>query len=154
LRLYVCKPGETALRPDNDQILVHNHKFDFQTQVLLGYVDNVVYEMPADQTAPAESWYQYTYESALRRDDHTMRLQLDLHRAAASASSTRHFVAPIFREHRNRATEIRSQPGRWLFCRRSSARPVTTGLPQIFDLSPWRKAPQRSKPEAPRKPTA
>jgi hypothetical protein len=75
LRLYVCKPGETALRPDNDQVLVHNHGFDFQTQVLLGYMENAVYEVPPAQAAQAESWYQYTYESALLRDDHTMRLQ-------------------------------------------------------------------------------
>ena len=36
LRLYVCKPGDTELNPDNDEILVHNHGFDFQTQVLTG----------------------------------------------------------------------------------------------------------------------
>ncbi|MGD1904885.1 MAG: hypothetical protein ACFB0C_02690 [Leptolyngbyaceae cyanobacterium] len=75
LRLYVCKPGETALRPDNDQILVHNHSFDFQTQVLLGHMENAVYEVVATPTAQTEPWYQYTYASALLRDDHTMRLK-------------------------------------------------------------------------------
>ncbi|MDA0865628.1 MAG: hypothetical protein O2890_04300 [Cyanobacteria bacterium] len=76
LRLYVCKPGETALRPDNDQILVHNHSFDFQTQVLLGYMENAVYEGVEASAGQAEPWYQYTYESAVLRDDHTMRLKL------------------------------------------------------------------------------
>ncbi len=75
LRLYVCKPGETALHPDNDQILVHNHSFDFQTQVLLGYMENAVYTVVEAPSAQAKPWYQYTYESAVLRDDHTMRLQ-------------------------------------------------------------------------------
>lgn len=73
LRLYMCLPGETELRPENDRILVHNHGFDFQTQVLVGHMENVVYAVkPAPSAAPP--WYQYRYDSALKNEAHQMRL--------------------------------------------------------------------------------
>jgi len=33
LRLYVCRPNETELNEKNNNLLIHNHGFDFQTQV-------------------------------------------------------------------------------------------------------------------------
>jgi hypothetical protein len=74
IRLYVCKPGETQLNPNNDNVLVHNHSFDFQTQVLTGYMENAVYELSECQTKEGV-WYQYLYESALKNYDQKMRLK-------------------------------------------------------------------------------
>ncbi len=73
VRLYVCQPGETELNPNNDNILVHNHSFDFQTQVLTGYVDNAVYET-SDFATKEGIWHKYIYESALRSKKREMKL--------------------------------------------------------------------------------
>ncbi|HEY9598639.1 MAG TPA: hypothetical protein V6D33_13310 [Cyanophyceae cyanobacterium] len=75
IRLYICKPGETQLNPYNDNILVHNHRFDFQTQVLTGYMENAVYE-PSETETEEGVWYKYLYESALKNHEHKMRLEL------------------------------------------------------------------------------
>jgi hypothetical protein len=74
LRLYVCCPGETALNSENDNILVHNHSFDFQTQVLAGYIENAIYKI-SENNQTGEIWYQYIYESALRNETQEMRLE-------------------------------------------------------------------------------
>ncbi|MGK7890142.1 MAG: hypothetical protein AB4042_12475 [Leptolyngbyaceae cyanobacterium] len=74
IRLYVCKPGETELNPGNDNILVHNHSFDFQTQVLTGYMENAVYEVSKNDENEGV-WYKYVYESALENQDHLMKLR-------------------------------------------------------------------------------
>jgi len=67
IRLYVCQPGATELNPNNDNILVHNHSFDFQTQVLTGYMENAVYE-PSENETKEGAWYKYLYESALKNN--------------------------------------------------------------------------------------
>ncbi|NJM48073.1 MAG: hypothetical protein HC860_19425 [Alkalinema sp. RU_4_3] len=74
IRLYICCPGETELNPSNDNILVHNHSFDFQTQVLTGYMENAIYEVSKNETAEG-TWYQYIYESALRNQAQEMKLK-------------------------------------------------------------------------------
>jgi len=74
LRLYVCLPGETDLRPDNDHIFVHNHSFDFQTQVLVGHMDNALYEVQPTPCPEVPLWYQYRYASALKNSTRQMGL--------------------------------------------------------------------------------
>jgi len=94
LRLYICKPGETELNPNNDGVLVHNHSFDFQTQVLTGYMENAVYE-PSNVETDQGVWYKYIYESALKSNDNIMRLKFldetylkltEINRVAADSS--------------------------------------------------------------------
>ncbi len=75
LRLYVCCPGETELNSENDNILVHNHSFDFQTQVLTGYIENAIYEISKTNEI-GEIWYQYIYTSALINNTQEMNLKL------------------------------------------------------------------------------
>ncbi|MEO1093537.1 MAG: hypothetical protein AAFX01_01390 [Cyanobacteria bacterium J06638_28] len=74
IRLYICLPGETALNPNNDNILVHNHSFDFQTQVLIGYLENAVYET-SKVTTQEGVWHKYIYESALNNTTGEMKLK-------------------------------------------------------------------------------
>lgn len=73
IRLYICRPYETELNSSNDHILVHNHGFDFQTQVLTGYMENAVYDLSPTRTAEGV-WHQYIYESALKNREQKMTL--------------------------------------------------------------------------------
>lgn len=74
IRLYVCLPGETTLNSNNDNVLVHNHSFDFQTQVLIGYMENAIYEASVIKTQEG-IWHKYIYESALSNTTREMRLK-------------------------------------------------------------------------------
>lgn len=74
LRLYICKPGETELNDQNDNILVHNHGFNFQTQVLLGSMENAVYEVSPTATEQG-LWHKYIYKSALKHQRNNMNLE-------------------------------------------------------------------------------
>ncbi len=77
VRLYVCKPGESHLQNSLDQndntLLIHNHRFFFQSEVLLGWMANLLYTEAVTATAAGE-WFKYGYSSALLNSDGRMHL--------------------------------------------------------------------------------
>ncbi len=77
LRLYVCKPGESHLANSLDQndntLMIHNHRFFFQSEVLLGWMANLLYTEAA-QATEAGQWFKYGYSSALMSVDRQMHL--------------------------------------------------------------------------------
>lgn len=77
LRLYICKPGETHLDNSLDQndntLMIHNHRFFFQSEVLVGWMANLLYSESAMATE-AGRWFKYGYSSALMSADGRMHL--------------------------------------------------------------------------------
>lgn len=77
LRLYVCKPGESQLRNSLDQndntLMIHNHRFFFQSEVVVGWMANLLYTESEMATAHGE-WFKYGYSSALMNSDGRMHL--------------------------------------------------------------------------------
>lgn len=77
LRLYVCRPGETALHkgldPNDPTLWIHNHRFYFQCQTLLGWMENLTYSESASPTDQGV-WNKYRYQSALAANSNQARL--------------------------------------------------------------------------------
>ena len=77
LRLYVCEPGKSHLGnslDQNDNVLwIHNHRFLFDSEVLVGWMANLLYSESAEQTE-AGQWFKYGYKSALTANDGRMHL--------------------------------------------------------------------------------
>jgi hypothetical protein len=64
VRLYLIRPGECpALADINDnQLLIHNHRFSFESMTLCGRVQNRRFQ---EVVLPADSYDRYEYFSAL-----------------------------------------------------------------------------------------
>lgn len=78
LRLYVSKPGDSCLHNSLDQndntLLIHNHRFFFQSEVVLGWMANLLYSESHTHTE-AGDWFKYGYSSALMSADGRMHLR-------------------------------------------------------------------------------
>lgn len=69
IRLYVSEPGKTSLAgsldPKDNTLWIHNHRFAFQCQTLMGRMGNVLFEECNEETRWG-SYYKYMYQSALQ----------------------------------------------------------------------------------------
>lgn len=69
IRLYVSEPGKTnlagSLNPDDNTLWIHDHRFTFQCETLIGKMGNLLFEEGFPSGSPFGSFYKYKYYPAL-----------------------------------------------------------------------------------------
>jgi hypothetical protein len=80
LRLYVARPYQTDLNDrDNDNLLIHNHRFDFLSQTLYGSMSNISY-VNSERDFGAQNYHFYNYKTPISKEGVGSDIEVTNHR--------------------------------------------------------------------------